>query len=119
MTIKNILINILISLILVFGSLYIYDLYLQKKGDDRVYYVVDVEKLYSVKQEGLKELVSAGASELEIKTYQQSLVTYVKDTEKYLSKLSETNNIVIFNKKAIFSKVRTVDLTEKISNAVK
>ena len=117
--IKTILLNILISLLLIFGSLYTYDLYLQNKGDNTVYYVVDVEKLYIEKQDRLKELVESGANEDEIKSYQQTLITYVKDAEAYLSKLSKKNNIVIFNKKAMFSKVRTIDLTEKISNAIK
>ena len=118
MVIKNIFLNVFISVFFVLISLYLYDRYTQKKEDNRVYYVVDVEKLYMDKQDRLKELVESGASEDEIEAYQKTLISYVKKTENYLSKLSLKNNIVIFNKKAIFSKVRIIDLTEKISNAI-
>jgi hypothetical protein len=82
-------------------------------------YVVDVEKIYSGKQDKLKELVMNNAPENEIIEYRAKLITYSIQTEEYLSLLSEKNDITIFNKKAIFSNSKTVDLTQRVIDAVK
>ena len=82
-------------------------------------YVVDVEKIYSGKQDKLKELVMNNAPEHEIIEYRAKLITYSIQTEEYLSLLSEKNDITIFNKKAIFSNSKTVDLTQRVIDAVK
>lgn len=116
-TTKIVYILLVLTVLVIF--LVLASVFLDLVREAKTVYVVDVEKIYSEKQDKLKKLIMSNAPEREIIEYRDKLITYTIQTEEYLSLLSERNDITIFNKKAIFSNSKTVDLTQKVIDAVK
>jgi|GEM_PF-4649272 len=108
--------NIIITIGLLSAGVFYYKNKIEKT--DGILYVIDVDKLYEDKKMQLTTIIEQGATEEEIIKTQQEFVDYVKKSDEYLSALSAKNNIVIYNKKAVFGKTKLVDITQEVIDGI-